>query len=195
MLPGISEIKERRTRLGLTQSGLAHLVGVSQSLVTKAESGKLMPSYEKAKRMFDVLENREADSAIKASDIMTRKVASIRPCATISSAVKLMKRLAVSQLPVIDGSVHTGSFSEKLIVSKMHDGQNMDGLGETQVSEVMEEAMPIVQESTPLSAVSSLLEHNQALLVAKAGKIVGIITKADLLNVMLAKRGKKGFFR
>ena len=41
----ISMLKRTRLQLGLTQTAFAKQAGVSQSLVTKIESGKLDPKY------------------------------------------------------------------------------------------------------------------------------------------------------
>jgi predicted transcriptional regulator len=49
----------------------------------------------------------------------------------------------------------------------------------------MEEAFPQVGEDAPLSLISSLLQVYPAVLVLKKGKAAGIITKADLLNMLL----------
>jgi len=46
----------------------------------------------------------------------------------------------------------------------------------------MEEAFPIVKEDEGLPVILTLLQSNHAVLVSKKGKIVGIITKADLLK-------------
>jgi len=50
--------------------------------------------------------------------------------------------------------------------------------------DIMEEAFPQVGEDAPLSMISSLLQTYQAVLVAKKGQVVGIITKADLLRML-----------
>ena len=51
--------------------------------------------------------------------------------------------------------------------------------------EIMEEAFPQVGEDAPLSVVSSLLQYYPAVLVSRRGKVCGIITKADLLKMLL----------
>jgi predicted transcriptional regulator len=50
----------------------------------------------------------------------------------------------------------------------------------------MDEAFPSVNEETPLSMVSTLLQYSPAVLVTKRGHVQGIITKADLLKVIRA---------
>jgi predicted transcriptional regulator len=48
----------------------------------------------------------------------------------------------------------------------------------------MEDAFPQVGEDAPLSLISSLLQTYSAVLVARKGAVVGIITKADLLRII-----------
>jgi len=50
--------------------------------------------------------------------------------------------------------------------------------------DIMEEAFPQVGEDAPLSLISSLLQTYQAVLVAKKGQVIGILTKADLLRML-----------
>jgi len=59
MLPSLDEIAKKRKMLGLTQKELARMAGVSQSSIAKIESGKIDPSYNKVKAIFDVLERME----------------------------------------------------------------------------------------------------------------------------------------
>jgi len=59
MLPQLQEIPRRRRNLNLTQKDLAVMAGVSQSMIAKIEALKVNPSYEKTKRIFDVLEELE----------------------------------------------------------------------------------------------------------------------------------------
>jgi len=48
----------------------------------------------------------------------------------------------------------------------------------------MEESFPTVSEDAPLSLLSNLLRYYPAALVQKKGKVLGIVTKADLLGVI-----------
>jgi predicted transcriptional regulator len=49
----------------------------------------------------------------------------------------------------------------------------------------MDEAFPEVGEDAPLSLISGLLQVYPAVLVSKKGMAVGILTKADLLKILL----------
>ena len=56
MLYELNRIKQMRTELGLTQTELANISRVSQSLIAKIERGNIEPSYSIARRIFIVLE-------------------------------------------------------------------------------------------------------------------------------------------
>ncbi len=190
MLPELSEIKARRKRLGLTQTGLAQKAGVSQSLVAKIESGGIVPSYGNAKRIFDFFESLHEGTQLRAKDFMTEKVIGLRPDSTLRDAVRAMKRAAVSQIPIIEDGRSVGTLSEKIVLERLNSAKDMNDVSSLRVSEAMSEAMPTVREDTTFKAISALLEHNSGVLVSRRGKFIGIITKADLLGAMLGKREK-----
>ena len=54
--PPESEIRKMRTALGLTQSELALESGISQSTITKIETGNTKASYETVVELFETLE-------------------------------------------------------------------------------------------------------------------------------------------
>ncbi len=182
MLPSLSEIKQKRKRFGLIQTELAQKTGVSQSLIAKVESGRIVPSYDKAKKLFDFLEQLHEESRLTASDVMIRKIYSIRPNDSIKKAVKLMEEKGISQLPVLENGKAVGALSEKDVLAKLGSSSTSVNLNELPVEKAMDEPFPTIQESTPFSIVSELLRHNQAVLVTKKGKLVGIVTKADMLK-------------
>mgnify|MGYP000630872203 CR=1 FL=1 len=91
-----------------------------------------------------------------------------------------MWRTDFSQLPVKDGDRWVGSVTDSSILYKLGE-MSKEALYEKPVEEVMERPFPIVDENTPITAIKPLLEFNQAVLTAKEGRVVGIITKSDLL--------------
>ena len=110
MLPELDEIVKKRKMLGLTQKGLADITGVSQSLITKLEAGRIEPSYNKAKRIFEALNRLELKAEFSAKDLLNEEIVGIQKSEIVSEAVKLMMDLGYSQIPVFDGD----RFSEKL---------------------------------------------------------------------------------
>ena len=185
MLPDLGEIKFRRKQFSLTQADLARRAQVSQSLVAKIEAGQLVPGYGNAKKLFDVLDQLHEEVKVKASDLMTKKVLTIASEASLAKAAKTMKEKGVSQLPVVDNDKIVGTISEKDILQRIHGAEHAIDLGQLTVAEVMGEPLPMIHENTHYNLISSLLEHYPAVLIGKKGKAVGIISKSDLLKVLL----------
>ncbi len=185
MLLSLEEIARKRKMLGLTQKKLAELSGVSQSLIAKLESGKTDPSYTKVKAIIDVLNQLEMKMEVHAREIVHSKVVSVQKNDKVSKAVRLMMEHGYSQLPVFDGEHAVGSISEKTILSQVSAGRDLSQISLLFVEEVMNEAFPQVGEDAPLSLISGLLQVYPAVLVSKKGKVTGIVTKADLLKMLL----------
>ncbi len=188
MLPKLDEIKARRKQLGLTQIELAAKCGVSQSLITKIEAGKLIPGYEKAKSILDILESMGRENELKAKDIMARNVISVSPNASLADAAKAMRNKAVSQLPVLEGGAVLGTVSEKVMIEKLQKMDDIKDAANVKVRDTMDSAMPVINEDAAIGLVSAVLEHSPGAVVSEKGRIKGIITKSDLLALMLKKR-------
>jgi len=185
MLPSLDEIAKKRKMLGLTQKQLARMAGVSQSFIAKIESGKIDPSYNKVKAIFDVLEKMETKVNHTAKKIFHKGVVGVQKNETIGKAISLMMKHGYSQLPVFDGEQVVGCISEKTILNQVTVGKELSQLSQRLVEEIMEEAPPRIDENAPLPLVSSLLHAYPAVLVTKKGKVIGIITKADLFKVIV----------
>ncbi len=184
MFPPIEEVARRRRQLGLKQSELARLAGVSQSLIAKLESGKIDTSYKKVKTIFEALERVETKTKIQATRVLHPRIIGVQKTEPISKVVQLMKSHGYSQLPVFDGKQSVGSISEKTILHQILEGKDLAQIASLPATEIMEEAFPQVAEDAPLSLISSLLQVYSAVLVSTKGTVVGIITKADLLRML-----------
>ena len=185
MLPSLEEVAKKRRMLGLTQKKLAKLAGVSQSLIAKLESKKIDPSYTKVKAIFDALERLEIKTEVHAKEVLHDKVVGVQKSDLVSKAVRLMTDHGYSQLPVFDGEHAVGSISEKTMLGQVSAGEDLDQISKLPVGDVMEEAFPQVGEDAPLPLISSLLQVYPAVLISKKGNVVGIVTKADLLKMLL----------
>jgi len=184
MLPELKELKPRRVASDLTQSQLAKESGVSQSLIAKIEAGNIEPSYAKVKRLFDYLTQMSTAKEKTAKDLMSSQVVSVAASDSLKRAIKTLEKHGFSQLPVISNGKQLGSISEKSILAKINSSPNIDP-EKVKAEEAMEEALPTIQENTPLSVVRQLLSFNSAILVVKKGKIAGIVTKSNLLEQMI----------
>jgi predicted transcriptional regulator len=184
MLPSLDEIPKQRKALRLTQSRLAELAGVSQSIIAKIESGTVDPSYSIVKRLVDALERQSVDTTRpKVSAIMSRPVISVSRMQLVRDAVDLMKKRGYSQLPVFEGGRCVGSISEKTILDRAARGESLDLLLNNRVRDIMDSPLPTVGEDTPFESVLGLLQGNYGVLVTRGENAIGILTKSDILKV------------
>ena len=102
----------------------------------------------------------------------------------VKAATELMRSSGISQMPVFQGRQHVGSISENRILERLREGERMEAIGERRVSDLMEDAFPIINEDTPIEAVTALLSSSHAVMVGRNGNMTGIITSADLLKLL-----------
>lgn len=171
-----SLLRKMRLEANLTQKKLAELVGVSQAHIAKIEQGKVDPRLSTVNKILKVLtENREK----KCKDIMTSGVIFAKSSDSVLKVSEVMVRHAISQLPVLNGSKVIGTITEEDIIRKL----SSDIAGE-KVKNIMGPPLPVVSEDTSVSAIRPLLERRPGVLVARGRKIVGIITRSDLLKTI-----------
>jgi predicted transcriptional regulator len=169
-------LRKLRIEAKLTQKRLAELVGVSQAHIAKIEQGKVDPRLSTVNKILQVLtEGKEK----KCRDLMTRGVLFARPEDSVLKVSEIMVRHAISQMPVIDGHKVVGTITEESIIRKL--GLN---IANEKVKNVMDPPLPIVSEETSIDAIRPLLERRQGVLVAKGKKVIGIITRSDLLKTI-----------
>jgi CBS domain-containing protein len=115
-----------------------------------------------------------------ASDIMTRKVATIRPEASAQEAAQLLDEKRISGAPVVDAeSKIIGIITEADIISKV----NRDGLC---VADIMSHDVIAISEETPVSEIAALLTERKIKRVPVVcdGKLVGIVSRADIVHAV-----------
>lgn len=184
--PPVSDIRRLRKNLDMTQNDLSYRSGISQSTIAKIERGKISASYETVVRLFNALELAHSDERrdLTASDVASKKVITVQSGEKVHTATELMRTTGFSQLPVLTGDTPVGSVSEKGIFDLLRKGRTMEELKDTVISCIMNESFPVVVESTPMTSVTTMMSDCNAVLVARKGKIVGVITNADLLKLM-----------
>ena len=188
LLPLLDEISRRRKESGLTQSKLAGIAGVSQSIIAKIESGSVDPSYSIVRKLFSALDSLKTESASgedrvrRAGELMSRGVVWVEKNQLVRDAVTVMRRRGYSQLPVLDGGRSIGSLSEKTVLDRAAHGENLEELFRRRVGDVMESPLPVVNEDTSVDALYGLLRENYAVLVSRGNEVIGILAKSDLLK-------------
>lgn len=183
--PPTSEIRKRRKMLDITQAELAEASGVSQSTITKVEQGKISASYNTVVKLFETLEKMgEMKKEIPIMDIATKDIVAVQEDSRVHEALEILKETGFSQMPVLKNGSSVGSISEKVILKVLNSGKNMEQLSRMRVSEVMDESFPTVSENASMEGVSSILSTSNAVLVTRKGKIIGMVTRADLLKLV-----------
>jgi CBS-domain-containing membrane protein len=145
---------------------------------------------------------------MKAKDIMTRTVVSIDQDATVLQAARLMLQHHISGLPVVDeqgalvGVLSEGDFLRR---SETHTERRRSrwleflmGPGRlagdyvhshgNRVSEVMSSDLKTVGEDASLEDIVALMEKHRIkrVPVLRAGRLVGIVTRANLMHAMVS---------
>ena len=107
---------------------------------------------------------------------------SVKPSDTVSEALEKMNDLGVTQIPVLEEGRSVGGLRESRVLAKVV--RNRDLLS-SPVSEVMEASFPTVDVDVSSSEVTRRLQTSPAVLVEEYGRIVGIITRHDVLDLKL----------
>ncbi len=137
-------------------------------------------------RLFETLDamKQEGSDELTAMDVASKDIVSVQSVDTVHHASEILKSTGYSQLPVLRGDAPVGSISERDVFEMMRQGFTMDQMKATQVAKVMKECFPIVSDSTPLATVTMLLSESNAVIVAEKGRMVGLITNADMLKLI-----------
>uniref|UniRef100_A0A7C3YF70 CBS domain-containing protein n=1 Tax=Geoglobus ahangari TaxID=113653 RepID=A0A7C3YF70_9EURY len=181
----IEEIRRRRKRLGITQKKLAELVGVSQPLIARIESGDVDPKFSLVKKIFEVLGRLEG-MGVTAERIMNTPVVYVDPDANLLEAIDIMREKGFSQLPVIKGNRNVGCITESSILRVIL-SKGVEAARKMKVKDAMNGPLPEVHPNETLENISKMLLNSPALLVVDNSSIVGIITKHDVMKTLEEK--------
>jgi CBS domain-containing protein len=102
------------------------------------------------------------------------------PVDTVASALEKMDDLGLTQIPVLEEGRAVGSLRENRVLAKVV--RNRELLNSS-VSEVMEASFPTVDVDASSSEVTRRLQTSPAVLVEEYGRIIGIITRHDVLEL------------
>jgi cystathionine beta-synthase len=108
-----------------------------------------------------------------------QQLISIGPSDSVGDALARMDQMGVTQLPVIEDGRPVGSVRENRVLAKVVRDRE---LLEAKVSDVMEAGFPTVDVDASSDDVRRRLQTSAAVLVEEYGRIVGIITRHDVLD-------------
>jgi cystathionine beta-synthase len=111
---------------------------------------------------------------------------SVAPAAAVRQALNLMTTYGVSQIPVIENGESVGGLIEGTLMTR---ALSQPSLLDRPVREVMEQPFPEVDAGAPADRVGAMLSRESpATLVRKDGKLIGIVSRYDVLQQLIGTR-------
>ena len=140
--------------------------------------------------------NVERPEVVRVEEVLTAKHTELPPLITVGAhekvrqAVDTLQRHSISQAPVVreattDVSQFVGSIRDRELLDRIF--RDPDAL-QADVAEVMGPPIPLVEWSDPLESAFAELENGPAVLVTKAGQVLGVLTRSDLLDFLAHRR-------
>jgi predicted transcriptional regulator len=180
-LPTPEELRALRKRAGLTQAELAKRAGVSQSLIARIEAGTVNPRLSTLIKIYSAL-REYMEEEVPVERVMHSPVITVSVDERLDRIVEVMWSNGISQVPVLDrdgyvvGTVHERDVVEAFL-------KHRERALQLRAIDVMSEPLPLVPKNAKLSSVIKILRGEiPAVLVVEGWKLVGIITKSDLMR-------------
>ncbi|MEZ5786338.1 MAG: CBS domain-containing protein [Xanthobacteraceae bacterium] len=149
---------------------------------------------------------------MKASDIMSTDVVTVGPDANVQQVADLLVKHRISGLPVVDasgrvvglvsegdllrradaGTGHERSWWLKLLIGSEGLAREYIHEHSRQVSDVMSREIITASPDTPVSDLAEILEKHRIkrVPIVKDGKLVGIVSRANLLHGLVSLRNE-----
>ena len=146
------------------------------------------------------VEKTKKSNGVRVADWMSKRVLAVETFDSIGIARRLMAKHRVNQLPVLENEKLVGIVTDRDIrdaypTSMMiNRGKEIDRFADSvMVEEVMSHDVMVVRPDMPLAAAVGLLRRHRigSLPVMKSGKLVGIITRSNILDFALSGAGFK----
>jgi len=111
---------------------------------------------------------------------------SVTPAAAVRQALNLMNTWGVSQIPVVEDGRSVGGLVEASLMTR---ALAQPALLDRPVREVMESPFPEVEANCPTDRLGAMLTREcPAALVRKDGKLIGIVSRYDVLQQLIGTR-------
>ena len=124
-----------------------------------------------------------------AEQVMKRNVVSVLSRATVEQAIHLLRQLDISGAPVVDESgMLVGIISEFALLEIIYD----PSIRTAPVEQFMTRDVLTVTEKTLLSDIATIFIRNRVrrVPVVRDGRLVGVVSRPDLLNYALEAGGE-----
>jgi acetoin utilization protein AcuB len=130
------------------------------------------------------------------SQWMTKSVMTIKPKDTLRHARERLAKYRINQIPVVVNDKLVGIVTDRDVRDaypsslRLFYGKDIDEFGDSHtVEEVMTYNVVAISPQTSLREAAQRLRRQRfgALPVVESGKLVGIITRSDLLDALLAE--------
>jgi cystathionine beta-synthase len=129
---------------------------------------------------------------IRVEEVLLAKHGELPPLITVGAhdkvrqAVERLQGADISQAPVVreestDVSQFVGSIRDRELLDRIF--RDPDAL-QADVAEVMAPPIPLIEFDDPIESAFGELEHGPAVLVTKAGQVLGVLTRSDLLDFL-----------
>ncbi|MGH7583575.1 MAG: pyridoxal-phosphate dependent enzyme, partial [Gemmatimonadales bacterium] len=114
-----------------------------------------------------------------------KEVVQVAPAAQVRQALNLMSTFDVSQIPVIEDKDCVGSLVESaLMTAALEDPSVLDRA----VRDVMDKPFPSVESSLTIDRLAPMLTRGSpAALVVEHGDVIGIVSRYDVLQLMIGR--------
>jgi len=114
------------------------------------------------------------------------ELVSLTGAAQVRQALNLMSTWGVSQIPVVENDECIGGLIEPTLMTR---ALSQPSLLDRPVREVMDPPFPVVDANFPVDRLPPMLtRENPATLVQRDGKLVGIVSRYDLLQQLIGTR-------
>jgi cystathionine beta-synthase len=120
-------------------------------------------------RLRDLIEHQDQD------------LVTARPTDTVKAIIQVMKKHAISQLPVLEGEKLMGIITEGDLVQALL--QNPESV-ERPIVGLLDQSYVVVPPDTPVARLAAIFGEGKVALVQDGGKIRKLITNIDLIDHM-----------
>ena len=152
----------------------------------KAQADKESPSERYRHKMRKLTKTQEFIYELKVNQVMTKKIISIGPEMNMSELREILRSERISGVPVVEGGELCGLISIEDFIKWLADGQQDCTVGEKMSIEVetIIEDLPLVEA---MSKFDKFRFGRFPVTDRKTGKLVGVITKGDIIEGLLKK--------